>query len=260
MERNLPSGNVTFFFSDIEGSTRLLQALGAERYAAVLAEHRFIMRTAFTARGGVEVGTEGDSFFVAFPSASGAVEAARAITAELAHGQVKARIGLHTGNPLRTEEGYVGEVVHRAARIAAAGHGGQVLVSAATAALVGTDGLRDLGEHRLKDFDEPVTIFQLGDERFPPLKTISNTNLPRPASTFLGREREVGEVAALLQDGARLVTLTGPGGTGKTRLAIEAAATVLSEFKAGVFWVDLAPVGESALVGGTISQVVGAHK
>lgn len=257
--RELPTGSVTFFFSDIEGSTRLLQALGAERYAAVLAEHRAIMRTAFTAQGGVEVGTEGDSFFVAFPSASGAVAAARAITAELADGQVKARIGLHTGTPLRTEEGYVGEVVHRAARIAAAGHGGQVLVSAATVALVGTDGLRELGEHLLKDFDEPITIFQLGDDRFPPLKTISNTNLPRPASTFLGREREVGEVAALLQDGARLVTLTGPGGTGKTRLAIEAAATVLSEFKAGVFWVDLAPVRESTLVGGTISQVVGAQ-
>ena len=257
--RELPTGSVTFFFSDIEGSTRLLQSLGAERYAETLAEHRLIARAAFEAQGGAEVGTEGDSFFVAFPSPSGAVEAARAITASLADGPVKARIGLHTGTPLRTDEGYVGEVVHLAARIAAAGHGGQVLVSAATAGLVGTDGMRDLGEHRLKDFDEPVTIYQLGEERFAPLKTISNTNLPRPASTFLGREREVGEVAALLQDSARLVTLTGPGGTGKTRLAIEAAATVLADFKAGVFWVDLAPVREVPLVAGTIGQVVGAQ-
>ena len=259
VRRDLPSGNVTFLFSDIEGSTRLLQSLGDERYAAVLAEHRVLMRAAFAAQGGVEVGTEGDSFFVAFPTAAGAVAAARAITAELADGPVKARIGLHTGSPIVTAEGYVGEEVHRAARIAASGHGGQVLLSAATAALVGTDGLRELGEHRLKDFDQPVTIFQLGDERFAPLKTISNTNLPRPASTFLGREREVGEVAGLLQDGARLVTLTGPGGTGKTRLAIEAAAAVLSEFKAGVFWVDLAPVRDAPLVGGSIGQVIGAQ-
>jgi predicted ATPase len=254
----LPAGSVTFFFSDIEGSTRLLQSLGEERYAAVLAEHRLIMRSAFEAQGGVEVGTEGDSFFVAFPSPSGAVEAARVISARLAAGPARARIGLHTGTPLLTDEGYVGEEVHRAARVAAAGHGGQVLVSAATASLVGTNGLRDLGEHRLKDFDEPVAIFQLGDERFPPLKTISNTNLPRPASLFVGRETEVAEVAGLLQDGARLVSLTGPGGTGKTRLAIEAATAVVSEFRAGVFWVDLAPLRDPLLVPETIGQVLGA--
>ena len=184
-QSELPTGSVTFFFSDIEGSTKLLQALGEERYAAVLAEHRLIMRAALEAQGGVEVGTEGDSFFVAFPTASGAVEAARAITARLAEGQAKARIGLHTGTPLRTAEGYVGEEVHRAARVAAAGHGGQVLVSAATAALVGTDGLRDLGEHRLKDFDQPVAIFQLGDERFP--ATQDNLEHEPPTSSQLVR-------------------------------------------------------------------------
>jgi predicted ATPase/class 3 adenylate cyclase len=257
--RELPTGTVTFLFSDIEGSTKLIHSLGPDQYAPVLAEHRRVMREAFEARGGVEVGTEGDSFFVAFPSAAGAVEAARLVTERFAPGTVRVRIGLHTGTPLMTDEGYVGIDIHLAARIAAAGHGGQVLVSAATAGMVGTDGMRDLGEHRLKDFDQPVTIYQLGDERFAPLKTISNTNLPRPASSFVGRETEVAEVAALVQDDARLLTLTGPGGSGKTRLAIEAATTVVSEFRAGVFWVDLAPIRDAGLVADTIGQVVGAQ-
>ena len=256
--RELPTGTVTFLFSDIEGSTKLLHALGPDQYAAVLAEHRRVMREAFEAAGGVEVGTEGDSFFVAFPSATGAVEAARAVTEPSVGEAVRVRIGMHSGTPLLTDEGYVGIDIHLAARISAAGHGGQVLVSADTATLVGSDGLRDLGEHRLKDFPEPITIFQLGDERFPPLKTISNTNLPRPASSFVGRDAEVDKVAGMLQDGARLLTLTGPGGSGKTRLAIEAATTLVSEFKAGVFWIDLAPIREPALVTETIGQVLGA--
>jgi predicted ATPase/class 3 adenylate cyclase len=256
--RGLPTGTVTFLFSDIEGSTKLLHALGSDRYAAVLAEHRRVMREAFNARGGIEVGTEGDSFFVAFSSATGAVEAARAVTEPSAADPVRVRIGMHTGTPLLTKEGYVGIDVHLAARIAAAGHGGQVLISPTTVALVGSDGLRDLGEHRLKDFDKPISIFQLGDERFPPLKAISNTNLPRPASSFVGRDNEVARVTELLQDGARLLTLTGPGGSGKTRLAIESAATLVTEFKAGVFWVDLAPLRDPALVTETIGQVVGA--
>jgi len=175
----LPSGTVTFLFTDVEGSTRLLHELGPDGYAVTLADHRRIVRDAFTARGGVEVDTQGDAFFVAFPSATGALEAARAITDGLAGGPIKVRMGLHTGTPLLTEEGDIGTDVHHAARIGAAGHGGQVLVSAATVALTGRDGLRDLGEHRLKDFEQPVPIYQLGDERFPPLKTISNTNLPR---------------------------------------------------------------------------------
>jgi len=259
VERDLPSGIVTFLFSDVEGSTRLLHELGTEQYMRVITDHRRVMRDAFEPRGGVEVGTEGDSFFVAFPSASEAVGASRQMSAALADGPIRVRIGLHTGQAHPTDEGYFGIDVHLAARIAAAGHGGQVLVSGATAELVGTDGLRDLGEHRLKDFDAPVTIFQLGDERFPPLKTISNTNLPRPASSFLGREREVAEIAELLQGGARLVTLTGPGGTGKTRLAIEAATTVIGQFKAGVFWIDLSPLRDPALVMETLGQVIGAQ-
>ncbi|HEV8574532.1 MAG TPA: NB-ARC domain-containing protein, partial [Dehalococcoidia bacterium] len=132
-------------------------------------------------------------------------------------------------------------------------------MSAETRALLGEAlPLFDLGEHRLKDFDEPVQLFQLGEGRFPPLRTISNTNLPHPASSFVGRECEVSEVLSLLRDGARLLTLTGPGGSGKTRLAIEAAAEVLPEFKAGVFWVGLAPLRDPTLVTDTIAQTLGA--
>src|SRR6266540_2206576 len=166
-------------------------------------------------------------------------------------------MGLHTGIPHLAEDGYVGHDVHKGARIAAVGHGGQVLLSEETHELAHIDAT-DLGEHRLKDFDGPVSIFQLGAERFPPLKTISNTNLPRPASSFVGRDQEVEEVASLLQDGARLLTLTGPGGSGKTRLAIEAATELVPEFKAGVFWVGLAPLRDPALVAETIAQTLGA--
>ena len=258
MRPDLPAGTVTFLFTDIEGSTKLLHELGPEAFADALAEHRRILREAFTAQGGVEVDTQGDAFFVAFPTADGALAAAAAAREALAAGPIRVRMGIHTGHPHLGAEGYIGADVHRGARIGAAGHGGQVLVSATTAALVGTDRLRDLGEHRLKDFDAPTSIYQLGDERFPPLKTISNTNLPRPASSFVGRAAEVAAVAALLQDGARLVTLTGPGGSGKTRLGIEAAASLVPSFTAGVFWVGLAPLRDPALVSETIGQVIGA--
>jgi predicted ATPase/class 3 adenylate cyclase len=258
VQRDLPSGTVTFLFTDVEGSTRLLHELGPDGYAAALAEHRRILRAAFGAHGGVEVDTQGDAFFVAFPTAQGALAAAARTRDELTAGPIHVRMGIHTGMPLLTDEGYVGADVHQAARIGAAGHGGQVLLSAATVTLIGTDGVRDLGEHRLKDFDEPMSIYQLGDERFPPLKTISNTNLPRPASSFVGRDKEVAEVAARVRGGARLLTLTGPGGSGKTRLAIEAAASLLPDFKAGVFWVGLAPLRDPALVTETIGQTIGA--
>ena len=260
VERRLPSGNVTFLFTDVEGSTRLLHALGPDQYAATLAEHRRVMRGAFERFGGVEVDTQGDAFFVAFPSPSAALNAARAITDSLESGPIRVRMGLHTGTPLLTEEGYIGEDVHLAARIAAAGHGGQVLVSAATVRILGAEGMAELGEHRVKDFDVPISLFQLGDERFPPLKTISNTNLPRPASSFVGRDAEVAQAIGLLQDGARLLTLTGPGGSGKTRLAIKAAAELVAEFKAGVFWVDLAPLRDPLLVIDSIGNVLGAKE
>ena len=258
MRSDLPSGTVTFLFTDIEGSTKLLHELGPEAFAEALAEHRRILRGAFQRHGGVEVDTQGDAFFIAFPTAPGALAAAAAARDELASGPIRVRMGIHTGNPHLTAEGYVGSDVHRGARIAAAGHGGQVLVSPATVALIDSEPLRDLGEHRLKDFTEPISIYQLGDERFPPLKTISNTNLPRPASTFIGRQAEVQAVAAMLQDGARLLTLTGPGGSGKTRLALEAAASLVPAFKAGVFWVALAPLRDPTLVSETIGQILGA--
>jgi predicted ATPase/class 3 adenylate cyclase len=259
MRRDLPAGTVTFLFTDVEGSTTLLHELGAEAYAEKLAEHRGVVREACTARGGVEVDTQGDAFFVAFPTAAGALEAARAITEELASGPIALRIGLHTGTPLLTEEGYVGEDVHFAARVAASAHGGQVVLSQATRArLEDAHPLSELGEHRLKDIPEPVPIYQLGDAQFPPLKTISNTNLPRPASSFVGRERELQEVLAGIEAGARLLTLTGPGGSGKTRLALEAAATLVPEYKAGVFWVGCASLRDPSLVAETIAQTLGA--
>ena len=256
MSRQLPSGTVTFVFTDVEGSTRLLHDLGAESYAEALAEHRRLVRTAFMDLGGVEVDTQGDAFFYAFADAGSAVAAAAAANDALFAGPIRIRIGLHTGTPHLTAEGYVGEDVHLGARIAAAGHGGQVLLSAATRAQVDA-GVTDLGEHRLKDFTTPVGVFQLGEGRFPPLKTISNTNLPRPASSFVGRGREKAEVAALVRE-HRLVTLSGPGGSGKTRLSIEAATELVGEFKAGVFWIGLAALRDSALVGETIGQTLGA--
>jgi adenylate/guanylate cyclase family protein len=187
----LPAGAVTFLFTDVEGSTRLLAEQGG-RYAGLLAEHRRLLREAFAAYGGVEVDTQGDAFFVAFSNAQAASAAAAAGQAALEEGPVRVRMGLHTGEPQLTSEGYVGLDVHKGARIAAAGHGGQVLLSRATRDLLDGVEVRDLGEHRVKDFEEPVWLYQLGEGVYPPLKTISNTNLPRPASSFVGRDREGG--------------------------------------------------------------------
>jgi predicted ATPase len=257
----LPAGTVTFVFTDVEGSTRLLDELGAERYADALAEHRRALRKAFARHGGVEVDTQGDAFFFAFRDGDAALTAAAEGQAAFSEGPIRVRMGIHTGTPVVTDEGYVGADVHQAARIAAAAHGGQVAVSATTRSALG-DGaqLVDLGEHRLKDIDRPVWIYQLGDGRFPPLKTISNTNLPRPASSFVGREEEVARVVAALRNGARLLTLTGPGGSGKTRLAIEAAAELVPEFPNGVFWVALASLRSASLVEDAIAQAIGVPR
>ena len=245
---DLPSGTVTFLFTDVEGSTRLLHELGATAYAEALAEHRWLIRDACAAAGGVEVDTQGDAFFFAFPTAPGTLSAAAAFTETLASGPIRVRVGVHTGTPLLAEEGYVGSDVHRAARIATAGHGGQVLVSASTASLVEIE-LRDLGEHRLKDLSAPERVYQLGDGEFPALKSLYRTNLPVPATPFLGREGELAEVVELLTgDGTRLLTLTGPGGTGKTRLALQAAAEASESFPDGVYWVPLAPLRDPELV------------
>jgi len=255
----LPSGTVTFVFTDVEGSTKLLHELGAEAYAEALAAHRRIVREALAAHGGVEVDTQGDAFFVAFPTARGAVAAAGEVTERLAAGPIRVRVGVHTGTPYVGEEGYVGVDVHRAARVAACGHGGQVLLSATTAGLVDGDGLLDLGEHRLKDLAAPERILQLGHADFPPLKSLHRTNLPIPATPFLGRERELAEVSGLLaKDGVRLLTLTGPGGTGKTRMGLQAAAEAADHFPDGIFWVPLATLREPELVLATAGQAVGA--
>ena len=259
MRSDLPSGTITFLFTDVEGSTKLLRELGADAYADALANHRRIVREACAAEGGVEVDTQGDAFFVAFPSAPGAAAAAQAITDALIPGPISLRIGLHTGTPLVTDEGYVGDDVHFAARVAASGHGGQILLSNSARELVDGLSATDLGEHRLKDIEGAVSIYQLGDETFPPLKTISNTNLPRPASSFIGREREREKVVAELRAGTRLLTLTGPGGSGKTRLALEAASELVPAYKAGVFWVGLAALREPSLVTDTIAQTLGAR-
>jgi predicted ATPase/class 3 adenylate cyclase len=256
MSRDLPSGTVTFLFTDVEGSTKLLHELGAEAYADALAEHRRVIREACAAEHGVEVDTQGDAFFFAFATAPGAIAAASAFTEALASGQVQVRVGLHTGTPLLTDEGYVGDDVHRAARIAAAGHGGQVLVSASTAQLVELE-LGDLGEHRLKDLSAPERVYQLGAGDFPALKSLYRTNLPVPATPFLGREAELSEVVGLLED-TRLLTLTGPGGTGKTRLALQAAGLASEAYPDGVYWIPLAPLRDPSLVLATAGQTLGS--
>ena len=257
VQPDLPTGTVTFVFTDVEGSTSLLSELGAEVYTDALSDHRAVIREACGRNGGVEVDAEGDAFFFAFPTAPGALAAADALTASLAPGPIRVRVGLHTGAPLVTGEGYVGYDVHRAARIAAAGHGGQVLVSAATAQLVEYEGLTDLGEHRFKDLGAAERVYQLGDGEFPALKSLHRTNLPIPATAFLGRERELREVVALLgRDDVRLVTLTGPGGTGKTRLTLQAAAEASDGFPDGVHWIPLAPVRDEGDVGAMFAQAL----
>ena len=242
MREDLPTGTVTFLFTDVEGSTRLLEELGTEAYGALLAEHHRVCREAWAVHRGVEVDTQGDAFFVVFARASDALAAAGAAHEGLASLGVAVRMGVHTGEVTLTETGYVGMEVHRAARIAAAGHGGQVLVSASTATLVETP-LRDLGEHRFKDLAAAERVFQLGEDEFPPIRSLYRTNLPVPATLFLGREPELAAVAGMLgEPGVRLVSLTGPGGTGKTRLALQAAAEASDSYPDGVFWVPLAPL------------------
>jgi predicted ATPase len=253
----LPTGTVTFLFTDVEGSTQLLQELGDD-YADVLADHRRVLREAFARHGGVEVDTQGDAFFVAFAKASDALAAARDGQAALRRGPVRVRMGLHTGEPIVADGGYVGIDVHRAARIAGAGHGGQILLSQATRDLAADNGLRDLGQHRLKDLAAPERIYQLGDGEFPPLKSLNNSNLPLPAEPLIGRKKELADVLRSLRTGTRVLTVTGPGGIGKTRFALEAAAESIDDFRDGVWWVGLAPVRDPTLVLPTIASVVGA--
>lgn len=271
---DLPTGTVTLLFSDIEGSTRLLQQLG-ERYADVLAECRHLLRHQFVQYHGSEVDTQGDAFFVAFARATDALAVAAAIQGVLAEHawpegiSVRVRIGLHTGEPRLTADGYIGMDVHHAARIMSAGHGGQILLSPTTRQLVeqhlpdGTS-LQDLGEHRLKDLQRPSHLFQLNLQGlptdFPPLKTLDAhpNNLPIQPTPFIGREQEVAAVTRLLtRPEVRLVTLSGPGGVGKTRLALHVAAELADDFIDGVFVVALAPVNDPAQVVPAMAQTLG---
>ncbi len=258
---------MTFVFTDVEGSTKLLHELGSEGYAQVLSEHRRIVRAACAEQGGAEVDTQGDAFFFAFPTAPSALAAAHGFVDRLQSGPIQVRVGVHTGTPLLTEEGYVGPDVHRAARIAASAHGRQVLVSAATAALVTpTDGdralaLSDLGEHRFKDLAAAERVFQLGVDSFPPIRSLYQTNLPVPTTGLVGREAELAEIAELLErDALRLLTLSGPGGTGKTRLAIQAAAETAESFPDGLWWVSLAPLREARLLVPSLAEVLSVEE
>ena len=254
----LPSGTVTFLFADVEGSTRLLHELGTEEYGEALTEFRQTMREAATRRNGVEVDTQGDAIFFAFSRPTDGVGAAKEAQAALNDdSRVRARIGLHTGQPTVAAEGYVGIDVVRAARICAAGHGGQVLLSQTTHDLVEED-TRDLGEHRLKDLLDPLRLYQLGRAEFSPLKTLDATNLPVVASSLLDREVEIDELVSLLSNGHRIVTVTGAGGTGKTRLALHVAAELVGTVADGVFWVPLADLSDPDLVVPTVVQTLGA--
>jgi predicted ATPase/class 3 adenylate cyclase len=274
----LPSGTLTFLFTDIEGSTKLLNALGTDRFHEVLAVHTKALREAF-ADGGTEIRTQGDSLFVVFHSAPKAVRATAAAQRALAAARfphdvvVRVRMGMHTGvgTPASADAGadYVGIDVHRAARIAAIAHGGQVLISSATAMLSGQDlgdgtTLRDLGEHQLKDLAQPERIYQLVIDGLPsdfaPVRSLDRTpnNLPTQMTTFIGRGTEMRDALRLL-DGTRLLTLTGPGGTGKTRLSLQLAAEAAHDFPDGAFWVPLAPISDPELVPSTIAHSLGVH-
>jgi predicted ATPase/class 3 adenylate cyclase len=263
-----PNGVVTLLFSDIEGSTRVLRSSG-DAYAGLLADHRRLMRKAFEQFGGHVLDSEGDAFFVAFASADDAAWAAA--EAQVAHAanewpgdhEIRVRMGLHTGEPRVIDGRYVGLDVHQAARVMAAGHGGQVLLSESTRELLDERiAVRDLGSHRLKDFSGAQRLFQLEIDGlradFPPLKTLDRaTNLPTPPNAFIGRTRELAEAQALLErPDVRLLTLIGAGGTGKTRLALQLAADVADQFKHGVFFVSLAPVRDWELVAPTIARTL----
>jgi predicted ATPase/class 3 adenylate cyclase len=253
---------LTFLFTDIEGSTALLRRLGDDVYSQVLADHHRIIRTGLHAHHGTEQGTQGDSFFASFTSPSACVTAAVEMQRALSNHkwpageQLRVRMGIHTGEAWEASTGLVGYEVHRAARIGAVGHGGQVLLSSAAAGLVQDSlpadvDLRDLGAHRLKDLGRPEGLFQIIADglpaEFPPVRSLNNpdlpNNLPVALSSFVGRRAELAEVRALVLD-FRLVTLTGAGGSGKTRLALQAAAELLDGTGEGVWFVELAPISD----------------
>jgi predicted ATPase/DNA-binding SARP family transcriptional activator len=272
--RELPTGTVTLLFADVEGSTRLLYAFGGERYQEMRTRTRELVRAAAERHGGAEVDSTGDSVFFAFESAGGAVEAAAEIQRSLLGepwdpgAAVLLRIGIHTGSPELTADGYVGIDVHFAARLCAAAHGGQVIVSQAVRELAGAAppaglSFRPLGRHRFKDIPSPEPVFQLGAEglaeSFPPLQTLGGATLPALHHRLVGRTGDLDEITGLLaREDVRLVTITGPGGAGKSRLALEVAAGAALERP--VHLVGLAPITSPELVPAAIAQTLGVRE
>jgi predicted ATPase/class 3 adenylate cyclase len=268
----LPTGIVTLVFTDIEGSTRLLEHLGDDAYDAVLGEHHRILREAIAAHHGVEVSSDGDAFFLVFVGAGDALAAVLGAQVALARHRwpraaaVRVRMGLNTGPVRLGGDDYVGLAVHQAARVCAAAHGGQVVVAEATrdAARAIPDGVswRSLGRHRLKDLGAAVELFQLCHQdlvaEFPPLNTLEIVahNLPMQASSFLGRDEELIAGAELLA-ATRLLSITGPGGTGKTRLAYQLAAEHVHEFPDGVWVAELASTSDARLVPASLMAALG---
>jgi class 3 adenylate cyclase len=272
----VPVETLTFLFTDIEGSTALLRRLGEGVYAQVLADHHSLIRSRLAAHEGEEVDTQGDAFFAVFSSPKACVAA---VVVEIqqtleAHGwpageHVRVRMGVHTGEASKTATGLVGLDVHRAARVAAIAHGGQVLLSETAATLVRDAlspgaALRDLGVHRLKDLGRPEQIFQLAaaglQAGFPPLRSLANpalaNNLPAQLATFIGRDRELSELRALVGS-CRLLTLTGAGGSGKTRLGLQAAAELLDGSGDVVWLVELAAISDEEAVAPAICEALG---
>jgi predicted ATPase/class 3 adenylate cyclase len=277
MKPKLPVGTVTFLFSDIEGSTRLARELGTDRWREVLERHQWIWRKAFADHAGIEISTEGDSFFAVFVSAVDAVAAAvaaqRAIQAtrwpaEAGPG-VRVRVGVHTGEGRLGGDSYVGLDIHRAARIAAAANGGQTVVSASTrllaaSALPAGVSVADLGRFRLKDLDQAEELSRLViagiEDDLRPLRTLETpSNLPADLTSFVGRERQLADLGPQVRD-SRLVTLTGPGGTGKTRLSLAVAASVQADFPDGVHFVELESITDPGLVSTSILTVLGIRQ
>ena len=270
MTQHLPTGTVTFFFSDVQDSTGLLQRLALPAFRDVLERHAHIVRACLAAHDGIEVSTEGDSFFAVFTRTEDALAAASDVQQRLATAQwpeggvVALRIGLHTGVGVLGHDNYVGLDVNRAARISASGHGGQVVVSETVRVLASGYSFTSLGEHVLKGLDQPERLYQLDvaglPQTFPPLRTPSTrpNNLPTLASHIVGRELERAALRRLVEAN-RLVTVTGPGGIGKTRLALEVAGDVLGRFERGVFFVDLAPIDDEELLIPAIASAAGVR-